>query len=78
MFDYVNELNFQGENILLYPHQIKIIKSSEVKAEVVNSYFKGTYWLIELVLERQKIYLKHHQDIKIDSIVCLKIDKMAY
>ena len=75
LFDDVNELNFQGENILLYPHQIKIIKSSEVKAEVVNSYFKGTYWLIEVSLDGQIVFLNHQERIDPSQKVCLAIYK---
>lgn len=77
LFDDVNELTIQGKQMLLYPHQIKIIKTSALKAKVVNTYFKGTYWLIELFLEDQKIYVKHHKDIKIPSTVCLKIDRVV-
>lgn len=74
LFDDVNELSIAGKQMLLYPHQIKIVKTSALKARVVNSYFKGTYWLIELLLEDQKIYVKHHKDLKIPATVGVKID----
>jgi len=76
LFDDVNEIIIKGKKELLYPHQLKIVESARLKANIVNSYFKGTYWLIELLLEGQKIYLRHHKDVKLQSTVCLKIDKM--
>lgn len=72
-FDDVNEVVLSGKRELLYPHQIKIVENSGLKSKVINSYFKGTYWLIELVLEDQMIYLKHDQNVKSQSTVCLKV-----
>jgi ABC-type Fe3+/spermidine/putrescine transport system ATPase subunit len=73
-FDDVNEVNIQGENILLYPHQIKIIEASELKAEVVSSYFKGTYWLIALRFNDQTIFVNHPKDLQKLETVFLQID----
>lgn len=72
LFDDVNEVLIKGKKTLLYPHQIKITQQSGLKAKVRNNYFRGTYWLIELILERQKIYVKHHMELKLDSLVSLQ------
>jgi len=74
LFDDVNEVNIQGENILLYPHQIKIIDNPGLKAQVQNSYFRGTYWLIELTFEGEKIYVNHDRKVKLHSEVGLLFD----
>lgn len=71
LFDDVNEIVIQGKKTLIYPHQIKIIENSGLKAQVQNSYFRGTYWLIELAYEGEKIYVNHDREIKIDTIVSL-------
>ncbi len=76
-FDDVNEVVLSGKRELLYPHQIKIVQDSGLKSKVINTYFKGTYWLIELVLEDQMIYLKHDQNVRPQSTVCLKIIGMG-
>lgn len=64
LFDDVNEFNIDGKTKLLYPHQLKIVESSEQKAIVTNSYFKGFYWLIECEFEQQKLFIAHHHPIE--------------
>jgi len=65
LFDDVNEITVDGEKRLLYPHQIKGVESSSYKAEVVKSYYKGFYWLIEARFEGQRIFFQN--EIEIDS-----------
>jgi iron(III) transport system ATP-binding protein len=64
LFDDVNEITIQDKKQLLYPHQLKIVETSSLKATVLNSYFKGSYWLIEAELENQKVFLNHFCDIE--------------
>lgn len=71
LFDDVNEVVLDGKKELLYPHQIKIINSSDLKAKVVKSYFKGTYWLVEVKHKDQVIYLRHHEALKKNAVVSL-------
>ncbi|TMM30432.1 ABC transporter ATP-binding protein [Polaribacter aestuariivivens] len=56
LFDDVNEITIDGKTHLLYPHQIKVVKNSDKKAIVLNSYFKGSYWLIEAAFQNTTIY----------------------
>lgn len=71
LFDDVNDIVLNEEKVLLYPHQIKIIEHSAKntalpikRATVLNSYFKGAYWLIEAVFENQVVFLNHSRDLK--------------
>jgi len=71
LFDDVNDIVLNEEKVLLYPHQIKIIEHSAKntalpikRATVLNSYFKGAYWLIEAVFENQVVFLNHSADLK--------------
>ena len=71
LFDDVNDIVLNEEKVLLYPHQIKIIEQSAKnialpikRATVLNSYFKGAYWLIEAVFENQVVFLNHSTDLK--------------
>ena len=55
LFDDVNEVN----NKFYYPHQIKITTSSNKKATINNHYFKGFYWLLEVIYNNQKLFINH-------------------
>lgn len=74
LFDDVNEIIINGKNVLLYPHQIKIVEKSNSKAVVKNNYFKGFYWLIEVDLNGQIVFLSHHKRIKKETIVFLAFE----
>ena len=75
LFDDVNELKIDGKNELVYPHQIKIIKDSPLKAVVLNTYFRGFYWLIEVNFEGQIVFLTHHELMDSGQKVCLRIHR---
>ena len=64
LFDDVNEIIIDKKTVLLYPHQIKFVQKSELKATVLNSYFKGSYWLIEADFKGQKVFLNHSSQLK--------------
>lgn len=74
LFDEVNELNLGGAKRLLYPQQIKIVKSSDLKAKVMNSYYQGTHWMIELNYKDQVIFSNHHINLKKNAVVHLLIE----
>lgn len=59
LFDDVNEITINDKKVLRYPHQIKIVENSDKKARIINSYFKGFYWLIEVEFEGQILFLNH-------------------
>jgi ABC-type Fe3+/spermidine/putrescine transport system ATPase subunit len=67
LFDDVNEITIDNETHLLYPHQLKIVEKSDsktsLKSVVKNSYFKGSYWLIEAEFNDKSIFLSHHKSI---------------
>ena len=76
LFDDVNELLVAGKKELVYPHQIKLVKNSPLKAQVLNTYFRGFYWLIEVSLEGQIVFLNHDKDLDLLQTICLEIDKI--
>ena len=78
LFDDTNDITIDGERVLLYPHQIKIVYPStsdpelfEMKATVLNSYFKGSYWLIEADFENQIVFLNHNIDLEKNKAIHL-------
>lgn len=67
LFDDVNEIIINNKTFLVYPHQIQLVKkpeSSSKSAEVLNSYFKGSYWLIEAEFNNQKVFFNHSSDLE--------------
>lgn len=72
LFDDVNEIDQNGEKVLLYPSQIRIVEDSGVKAQVVNSYYKGEQWLIELDLDDKIIFASHPKELLQKSEVYLQ------
>ena len=64
LFDDVNEIIVNKKQLLLYPHQIKIVENSELKATVTRTYFKGYYWLIEVNYKNQVVFLNHSSIIE--------------
>ncbi|WP_405563815.1 ABC transporter ATP-binding protein [Polaribacter sp. Asnod6-C07] len=75
LFDDVNEITINNKVCLLYPHQIKITNNAKLKATVLNSYFKGNYWLIEINLNNQTVFLSHNSFLKKNEIVNVSIKK---
>ena len=63
------------KRVLLYPHEIKITGSSEIKAEVMNSYFKGETYLIEANLNGKKILVNHGKNIAQGKTINLKVSE---
>ncbi|TYP99793.1 ABC-type Fe3+/spermidine/putrescine transport system ATPase subunit [Tenacibaculum adriaticum] len=72
LFDDVNEIEINGKQLLLFPHQIKIVEKSDLQAKVINSYFKGFYWLIEVDFNDQKLYVSHFNDVKKGKEICIQ------
>lgn len=75
LFDEVNEIEINGKIQLIYPNQLQIVKKSDIQVEVVSSYFKGKYYLIEAIFENQIVFFE--SEIKIDKhrVINLKIKK---
>ena len=75
MFDDVNEVTIHNKEYLLYPHQIKIVANSDLKAFVLNSYFKGSYWLIEAEVENKIVFLQHDVSLERNLKVNIALKK---
>ena len=73
LFDDVNEIVINNHTLLLYPHQIKIVANSDLKATVLNTYFKGSYWLIEAELGGLKLFINHTSELRKRKTIFLKL-----
>lgn len=72
LFGEVNEMEIDGKLQLVYPNQLQVVETSNLKVKVVTSYFKGKYYLIEAKLANQIIFFENYKDLQKESIIYLK------
>jgi len=72
-FGDVNSLEIDSKTRLLMPHQLEVSeRETRLKATVIKSYFKGSYYLIEAFSDNQMVYFNHNTSLKANSSVFLK------
>lgn len=79
-FNEINEIHLpekKNKLILAYPHEIKAVKKSILKAHVVENYFQGKNYLIQVELNNRIIFFEHHEELIKNSIVFLEIQPTA-
>ncbi len=60
---------------IVYSHQLKAVKKSNLKAIVIRSYFKGSYFLIEADLNGAIVFFEHHASLNKNAKVYLSISE---
>ena len=60
---FFGEFNAINNN-LVYANQLKVVKTSNLKANVTQSYFKGNHYLIQANLDGNNIFFEHHSNLK--------------
>ncbi len=82
LFDEVNQIKaslfdatlHESTTILVYPHELSVSETiTKCQVMVQHIYFKGSYYLIEAVIEQQAIFFTHHTFISIGTNVYLSI-----
>lgn len=81
LFDEVNQLplklflpNSQSrKKVILYPHEIQLTEKAGLKATVKTSYFKGSNYLVESIIEKNDIFFENPQAIAPGKEIFLKI-----
>lgn len=68
---FFGEYNIIDGNVV-YAHQLKVVKSSGMAANVKKSYFKGTHYLIEAESNGRIIFFQSPENIKQDTSVLLE------
>lgn len=66
-----------SEKIILYPHEIKVDPSASLRMKVLNSYFKGSGFLIEGVMKGCPVFLDHGSRLNKNIDVGIKISAQA-
>ena len=72
LFGDVNQIQTDGKIMLLFPHQLKVVDSSDLKVTVKNNFFKGSHYLVESDFDNQVVFFESKKEIPLGSIVFLK------
>jgi ABC-type sulfate/molybdate transport systems ATPase subunit len=75
LFGDVNEIEIDGKVELIYPNQLHVVEKSNLKVEVVASYFKGKCYLIEGIVNNQIVYFESITKIEIKKKVYLSFEE---
>jgi len=67
---FFDEFNLINDKIV-YAHQLKVVKKSEIEVTVKQSYFKGHYYLIESVFNNEVIFFEHSSCLDINTKIYL-------
>ena len=71
---FFSEYNVIKDNIA-YSHEVKQVEKSDLKVEVVHSYFKGSYFLIEAKKGTQSFFFENSTPINLGETVFLELIK---
>ena len=55
-----------------YAHQLKLVEKSDMKVKILDSYFKGAYYLIEADYNGKTVFFENDSALNIDADVFLK------
>lgn len=61
----INTTTTSKRKILLYPNQIKITENEGILATVLQSYFKGSFYLIEAKLKTATVFFEHKEKLEV-------------
>ncbi|HKJ49504.1 MAG TPA: ABC transporter ATP-binding protein [Christiangramia sp.] len=73
MLKNLKENESSRKRVVLYPHDISIVKNSAIKAEVKNTYFKGENFLIQAKLNGEDVLIEHRNNIQPGKTIALKV-----
>lgn len=71
-FGDVNEVEINGKMELVFPHQLKKVAISDLKVEVLNSYFRGSYYLIEVQSPTDILFFESLQSYSKSEVLYLR------
>ena len=80
-FNEVNEIpiieidpnNTSKDVVLAYPNQLKVVENSAIKVTVVQSYYKGTHYLVEAKLNTSTIYFEHPTTLEVGKKLFINV-----
>jgi len=84
-FDEINKIPLSDidsndnskKSVLLYPNEIELTAKEGNKATVVTSYYNGSHYIIEALLNKTTLFFEHDASLKKDTQIFIKIDADA-
>ena len=73
LFGDVSVVKMNGSTNFVYPHQFQVVQSSDFKVEVVQSYFKGSHFLVEGKFEDQVVFFESLKELFSGEVVFLEV-----
>ncbi|MEI7509593.1 MAG: ABC transporter ATP-binding protein [Flavobacterium sp.] len=73
LFGDVTELEFEGKIHYCYPHQLKVVEKSKLKVTILNSYFRGSHFLMEATNENGSLFFESNHCYPRETEVFLAI-----
>ncbi|WP_299712958.1 ABC transporter ATP-binding protein [uncultured Tenacibaculum sp.] len=75
LFDDVNKVIIDKTEKLYYPHEISIVEQSEHKTKVSKNYFKGSYWLVEVLHDNETLFVANNTQLEKGSEVYIRFNE---
>ncbi|WP_333877316.1 ABC transporter ATP-binding protein [Flavobacterium sp.] len=73
LFGDVNEIEKDGEKRYLYPHQLHVVPKSDFQVTVLQSYYKGSHYLVEAEYNGNRIYFYSQLNFSPKTTVFLEV-----
>lgn len=74
LFGDISVFEWQGEKHLAYPHQLQISEEG-IPAKVIQSYFRGSHYFLELKVNDSIVFVEHESTIESGKSVYFSIKK---
>jgi ABC-type sulfate/molybdate transport systems ATPase subunit len=75
LFGDVSVVKMNGSTNFVYPHQFQLVPKSDIKVEVVQSYFKGSHFLVEGTFENQVVFFESLKELSSGEVVFLEVKR---
>lgn len=76
LFDDVNRIEIDSKSFLCYPSDIRIVSHSNHPSVVKKAYFKGTYWLIEVVFKDSSVFVQSSNSYQSGELLYLDFSSL--
>jgi len=76
LFGDVSEIKMDGSTKFVYPQQFQVVANSDLKVEVVQSYFKGSHYLVEGTFENQVVFFESLIELTCGEAVFLEMKRL--
>jgi len=73
LFGDVSALKIDGNTRFIYPHQFQVVVNSDFKVEVIQSYFKGSHYLVEGIFKNQVVFFESLKSLNSGEVVFLQV-----